>query len=79
MPKLQYRHSWKALLQPLILFLQKEVILMLAHSSSFDEFLLPINVGAQASKALYEELWLLDGIEFCFYVITVCLCKKSTR
>lgn len=39
-------------MQPLILFLQKEVILMLAHSSFFDEFLLPINVGAQASNTM---------------------------
>lgn len=48
-----YLHcKWKESIWPLILFLQKEVILMLAHSSSFDEFLLPINVGAQASNTM---------------------------
>lgn len=38
--------------QPLTLFLRKEMILMLARGSCFDEFLLPINVGARASNTM---------------------------
>ena len=51
-PRYNCNANGKEFIQPLILFLQKEMILMLAHGSCFDEFHLPINVGAQASNTM---------------------------